>query len=89
MQLTNISRDVAEDLKMNRIYIPKSMRSYKNNDREKILGNKSIKERLSKDLLVLLKKADLFYENAWSSINLLKKIWNTNFNSSRTLQKNW
>ena len=26
MQLTNISRDVAEDLKMNRIYIPKSMR---------------------------------------------------------------
>ena len=42
MQLTNISRDVAEDLKMNRIYIPKSMRSYKNNDKEKILGNKRI-----------------------------------------------
>ena len=73
MQLTNISRDVAEDLEMNRIYIPKSMRSYKNNDREAILGNKSIKERLSKDLLVLLKKADLLYENAWVSINLLKK----------------
>ena len=35
MQLTNISRDVAEDLKMNRIYIPKSMRNYKNNDKKK------------------------------------------------------
>ena len=34
MQLTNISRDVAEDLKMNRIYLPKSMRSYKSNDKK-------------------------------------------------------
>ena len=73
MQLTNISRDVAEDLKMNRIYIPKSMRRYKNKDKEKIFGNKSIKKELSKDLLVLLKKADLFYENSWISINKLKK----------------
>ena len=32
MQLTNISRDVVEDLEMNRIYIPKTMRSYKNNN---------------------------------------------------------
>ena len=73
MQLTNISRDVAEDLKMNRIYIPKSIRSYQNKDLEKILGNKRIQRKLSKDLLVLLKKADLFYENAWISISVLKK----------------
>ena len=73
MQLTNISRDVAEDLKMNRIYIPKSMRNYKNNDKEKILNNNNIKMKISKDLLVLLKQADLFYENAWSSIYILKK----------------
>jgi len=73
MQLTNISRDVAEDLKMNRIYIPKSMRNYKDNDKEKILSNSNIKMRISKDLLVLLKLADLFYENAWRSIYILKK----------------
>ena len=73
MQLTNISRDVAEDLKMNRIYIPKSMRSFRENDKEKILSNKNIKIRISKDLLLLLKLADLFYENAWSSIYILKK----------------
>ncbi|MAZ46028.1 MAG: hypothetical protein CMM98_00410 [Rickettsiales bacterium] len=73
MQLTNISRDVVDDLRMNRIYIPQSMRSYKKNDRRKILANKSIKNIISKDLLVLLKKADLFYENAWVSILELKK----------------
>ena len=73
MQLTNISRDVAEDLKMNRVYLPKSMRSYKSNDKERIFRNKSIKKQLSKDLLVLLKKAELFYENSWISIIKLKK----------------
>lgn len=73
MQLTNISRDVLEDLKMDRIYIPKSMRSYKNKDKVKIFHNKTIKKQLSKDLLALLKKADLFYENSWISILKLKK----------------
>mgnify|MGYP001166572835 FL=1 len=73
MQLTNISRDVAEDLKMNRIYLPKSMRSYKSNDKERIFRNERVKKQLSKDLLVLLKKAELFYENSWFSILKLKK----------------
>ena len=74
MQLTNISRDVVEDLKMNRIYIPKTMRSYKNNnDKELILKNENIKKRISEDLLVLLKQAEYFYENAWISIKTLKK----------------
>ena len=73
MQLTNISRDVLEDLKMDRIYIPKSMRSYKNNDKKRILSNEIIKKKISKDLLTLLNHADLFYENAWNSIKMLKK----------------
>ncbi len=73
MQLTNISRDVLEDLKMDRIYIPQSMRSYKNNDKKKILSNEIIKKKISNDLLVLLNQADLFYENAWNSIKMLKK----------------
>ena len=34
---------------------------------------RDIKKQLSKDLLVLLKKADLFYENSWISIIKLKK----------------
>tara|TARA_B100002052_G_C15440960_1_gene401291 strand:- start:169 stop:552 length:384 start_codon:yes stop_codon:yes gene_type:complete len=49
------------------------MRSFRENDKEKILSNKNIKIRISKDLLLLLKLADLFYENAWSSIYILKK----------------
>ena len=32
-----------------------------------------IKKQLSKDLLVLLKKAELFYENSWNSIKLKKR----------------
>ena len=40
------------------------MRGYKSNDKERIFRNKSIKKQLSKDLLVLLKKAELFYENS-------------------------
>jgi len=73
MQLTNISRDVLEDLKMDRIYLPESMRSYKNNDAKIILSNEIIKKKISKDLLVLLNQADLLYENAWNSIKVLKK----------------
>ena len=73
MQLTNISRDVLEDLKMDRIYIPESMRSYKDNDKKRILSNEIIKKKISKDLLVLLNQADLLYENAWNSIKTLKK----------------
>ena len=73
MQLTNISRDVLEDLKMDRIYLPESMRSYKNNDTKIILSNEIIKKKISKDLLVLLNQADLLYENAWNSIKILKK----------------
>ena len=73
MQLTNISRDVLEDLKMDRIYLPESMRSYKNNDTKIILSNEIIKKKISKDLLVLLNQADLLYENAWNSIKVLKK----------------
>ena len=73
MQLTNISRDVLEDLKMDRIYLPESMRSYKNNDTKIILSNEIIKKKISKDLLVLLNQADLLYENAWNSIKMLKK----------------
>ena len=49
------------------------MRGYKNNDKNKIFSNKNIKNRISKDLLILLKQADLFYENAWNSIHILKK----------------
>ena len=73
MQLTNISRDVLEDLKMDRIYIPESMRSYKNNDKKRILSNEIVKKKISRDLLVLLNQADLLYENAWNSIKMLKK----------------
>ena len=34
MQFTNISRDINEDLKMDRIYLPKSIRTYEEKKQE-------------------------------------------------------
>ena len=59
MQLTNISRDVLEDLKMDRIYIPESMRSYKNNDKKRILSNEIIKKKNIKRFINSIKSSRL------------------------------
>ncbi len=68
MQFTNIARDVEEDLKRKRIYIPKSMRNYKKADYSKILKNEEIKKQFSISLKELLDKADQIYNNAWEGI---------------------
>ena len=68
MQMTNIARDVKEDLKRNRIYFPKSFRSFHNNDLQKILGNKKLKKKISNNLYKLLDEADYIYSNAWNGI---------------------
>ena len=72
MQFTNISRDINEDLKMDRIYLPKSIRTYKEKKQE-ILDSFKIKESLASDLIILLKITDLIYINAWKGISKLNK----------------
>ncbi len=72
MQFTNISRDVKEDLIMERIYIPKSIRTIKEKRYRKIINDKFIKESMSKDLENLLEKTDSIYLNAWNGIFNLK-----------------
>ena len=72
MQFTNISRDVKEDLIMDRIYIPKSIRTIKEKKHSRIMHDKFIKKSLSKDLENLLEKTDLIYLNAWQGIFNLK-----------------
>ena len=71
MQLTNISRDIKEDLERQRIYLPKTMRTYKGNNYSLILSNKSLKKSFSNDLKKLLELADKMYLNAWEGINNL------------------
>ena len=73
MQFTNISRDINEDLKMGRIYLPKSIRTHKKEKKKEILNSFILKESLARDLIILLKKTDLIYVNAWKGISRLNK----------------
>ena len=57
---------------MERIYIPKSIRTIKEKRYRKIINDKFIKESMSKDLENLLEKTDLIYLNAWNGIFNLK-----------------
>tara|TARA_X000001036_G_C20651776_1_gene795318 strand:+ start:683 stop:1594 length:912 start_codon:yes stop_codon:yes gene_type:complete len=71
MQLTNISRDINEDLKMGRIYLPITYRSYKKNNIYIIKNNKEIQKLISEDLVVFLKKVNKIYSNSWCGIYFL------------------
>ena len=68
MQFTNISRDVKEDLIMERIYIPKSIRTIKEKRYRKIINDKFIKESMSKDL------ENLSNDDNWIQFNEFSKI---------------
>ncbi|MBD22931.1 MAG: hypothetical protein CL572_04640 [Alphaproteobacteria bacterium] len=70
MQRTNISRDIKEDLELNRIYLPKKMREFKGK-KEKILKNKFLKQKISNSLYKFLIKTDSYYLNSWNGINKL------------------
>ena len=50
MQITNILRDIDEDLNRNRIYFPNEYLTYKNSKPKEILKNKSLQKQFSKDL---------------------------------------
>ena len=50
MQLTNIARDVKEDLLMNRIYFPENLRTFALSSTNELIKNKSKQKELSKDL---------------------------------------
>ena len=55
MQLTNISRDVKEDLENNRIYIPKDLRLKTNKHFKTLKENKVLQKEFSKDLENILR----------------------------------
>ena len=68
MQLTNISRDVKEDLGKNRIYIPKDLRLKTNKHFRTLKENKFLQQEFSKDLENILRIADKIYNIAWVGI---------------------
>ena len=68
MQLTNISRDVKEDLEKNRIYIPRDLRLKTNKHFRTLKENKFLQKEFSKDLEKILEIADKIYNIAWIGI---------------------
>ena len=48
MQITNISRDIKEDLERGRIYIPKTLRTLVNKGCNEILQNKILRKKCQK-----------------------------------------
>ena len=73
MQRTNISRDIKEDLELNRIYIPKKSEDFK--VIKKILKSKTLAKSISEDLNKFLIKTNSYYTNSWEGIKELPLIY--------------
>tara|TARA_B100000963_G_C22591461_1_gene655718 strand:- start:698 stop:1612 length:915 start_codon:yes stop_codon:yes gene_type:complete len=71
MQLTNISRDVKEDLENHRIYIPRDFRLKTNKNFRTLIKNKSLQKEFSNKLEEFLSISDKIYNIAWTGITKL------------------
>ena len=69
MQLTNISRDIKEDLLRNRIYLPKSMRNFSYNGNEDLIDSDEKKITFSHDIVKLIHYSNDIYLCAQNGIN--------------------
>ena len=91
MQLTNILRDVGEDLQRNRIYIPKDELDMFNIS-EQELFNKERSEKFIELMKFQIKRAREYYKNAFEGIEMLTKdsrlpVYLAHRNYSRILDK--
>lgn len=71
MQLTNIARDVGEDARMGRIYLPTAWMNEAGIDAERWLANPTFSQQLRSVISRLLDTADNFYERADPAITAL------------------
>ena len=68
MQLTNIARDVKEDLEINRIYIPNLIILKKVRDYKKIIIDKEIQKKVSSKVIKLIEDSEKLYNQAAGGI---------------------
>ncbi len=68
MQLINISRDVGEDARNGRVYLPADWLAEAGVDRDELLANPTFTPELGSVVERLLDKADEIYERAWTGI---------------------
>ena len=64
MQITNICRDIKEDLEMNRIYFPKTLRKFNYKSSKFLLNNTDEQNKLSNNILDLINISDKLYSQA-------------------------
>lgn len=72
MQLTNILRDIGEDLRKNRIYIPQEDLSYFNIDEEDLF-NYELSENFIEMMKFQIQRAENYYESADKGIPMLNR----------------
>ena len=71
MQLTNIARDVGEDARNGRVYLPDELLEQHGLKRKHILENPKPSDALSQAIITLLSIADLHYRRAMGGIKAL------------------
>ena len=71
MQLTNIARDIKEDLLMNRIYFPKEFRNFLFSTNHELITNKDKQKIFSKDLHKIIIYSEILYAKALYGIKKL------------------
>ena len=73
MQLTNIARDVGEDARMGRLYLPETWMREAGLDPDEFLADPKHSEALASVIARVLKRANEFYDRACGGIALLPK----------------
>lgn len=71
MQITNIVRDVKEDLEANRIYIPTYIRGTYTKDHKKIISDKRLQKEISINIKKLVSHSETLYDQSLKGIILL------------------
>lgn len=71
MQITNIVRDVKEDLEANRIYIPTYIRGSCIKDYKRIIRDKKLQKQISVNIKELVSHSETLYDQSVKGIRLL------------------
>ncbi len=71
MQLTNIARDIKEDLESGRVYFPEEIRKNVNDSFSNLLIDEELQAKFTGDLKLLLDTSDQIYNLAWRGVILL------------------
>ncbi len=71
MQITNIARDVKEDLEVNRIYLPSTIRGISVLNCSEIINSKNAQNKISNNMNKLIQCSEILYDQATKGIMLL------------------